>query len=115
MRETTKEEDGVKTREVDRIAVAEIANGHQLELLIHRLPGVDEGPRLGLIGGIHGDEPLGIEISSGSLGTPHSGEGIPRKNLFLIRETVLVELENARKSKLIGKALEVGRKSSRYG
>jgi uncharacterized protein len=54
-------EDGVKTCEVDRIPVAEIANGHRLELVIHRLSGANEGPRLGLIGGIHGDEPLGIE------------------------------------------------------
>ncbi|HEX6547792.1 MAG TPA: succinylglutamate desuccinylase/aspartoacylase family protein [Candidatus Dormibacteraeota bacterium] len=39
-----------------------IANGHRLELHIHELKGAQPGPTLGLVGGIHGDEPLSIEI-----------------------------------------------------
>jgi predicted deacylase len=40
-----------------------MANGHALELVIHQLKGgAGRSPRLGLIGGIHGDEPLGVEI-----------------------------------------------------
>jgi hypothetical protein len=42
--------------------VATLSNGHRLELAVHRLRGPRAGPRLGLIAGIHGDEPLGIEI-----------------------------------------------------
>jgi len=44
------------------IPVATLSNGHTLELVVHRLAGGGDGPRLGLIAGIHGDEPLGIEI-----------------------------------------------------
>src|SRR5581483_109182 len=38
------------------------ANGHHLELPLHRVRGTGDGPRLGVIAGIHGDEPLGVEI-----------------------------------------------------
>ena len=42
--------------------VATIANGHALELVTHRIRGgAGDGPTLGLIAGIHGDEPLGVE------------------------------------------------------
>ncbi|MEX1358166.1 MAG: succinylglutamate desuccinylase/aspartoacylase family protein [Gaiellaceae bacterium] len=41
--------------------MAWLANGHELELVIHRLHGAEDGPTLGLVGGIHGDEPLGVE------------------------------------------------------
>ena len=51
----------VSTRAQFRAPVAAISNGHRLELVIHRLIGVDSGPTLGVIAGIHGDEPLGIE------------------------------------------------------
>jgi uncharacterized protein len=44
------------------IAVATLSNGHALELVVHGRRGGGDGPRLGLIAGIHGDEPLGIEI-----------------------------------------------------
>lgn len=45
-----------------RLPVATIANGHTLELVTHRIRGrAGEGPTLGLIAGIHGDEPLGVE------------------------------------------------------
>ena len=41
-----------------------------------------------------------------SRGIPHAGDEILWKNLFLVREIILVELERARQNKLIGKALE---------
>jgi predicted deacylase len=47
---------------LERAPVATLSNGHRLELAVHRLRGPRAGPRLGLIAGIHGDEPLGIEI-----------------------------------------------------
>lgn len=51
-----------ETMETMRVPVATIANGHNLELVTHRIRGGGgAGPRLGLIAGIHGDEPLGIE------------------------------------------------------
>jgi len=48
-------------RTTERIPVATIANGHTLDLVVHTIEGDAEGPRLGLIAGIHGDEPLGVE------------------------------------------------------
>jgi predicted deacylase len=48
--------------EITRVPVAEIANGHLLELVVHTITGcAGDGPTLGLIAGIHGDEPLGVE------------------------------------------------------
>lgn len=48
--------------EIARVPVATIANGHALELVIHTIRGgAGDGPTLGLIAGIHGDEPLGVE------------------------------------------------------
>ena len=44
------------------VPVATLANGHRLELALHRVRGTEDGPRLGVIAGIHGDEPLGVEI-----------------------------------------------------
>ena len=44
------------------ISIATLSNGHALELVVHRRRGDGDGPRLGLIAGIHGDEPIGIEI-----------------------------------------------------
>jgi hypothetical protein len=42
--------------------VAAIANGHVLELITHTIRGgAGDGPTLGLVAGIHGDEPLGVE------------------------------------------------------
>jgi hypothetical protein len=38
-----------------------MSNGHRLELVVHRLVGGRAGPTLGVVAGIHGDEPLGIE------------------------------------------------------
>ncbi|MHB8620021.1 MAG: succinylglutamate desuccinylase/aspartoacylase family protein [Chloroflexota bacterium] len=44
------------------LPVCTLANGHRLELYVHEIHGAGEGPTLGLIGGVHGDEPLSIEI-----------------------------------------------------
>jgi predicted deacylase len=44
-----------------RVPVAAISNGHRFELIVHRIAGTATGPTLGVIGGIHGDEPLGVE------------------------------------------------------
>lgn len=44
------------------LPVATLSNGHRLELALHRICGTEDGPRLGVIAGIHGDEPLGVEI-----------------------------------------------------
>jgi uncharacterized protein len=49
-------------RTFEHVPVATLANGHRLELALHRVRGMDDGPRLGVIAGIHGDEPLGVEI-----------------------------------------------------
>ncbi len=46
---------------VERVPVAPIANGHTLELVVHTIEGDGDGPTLGLVAGIHGDEPLGVE------------------------------------------------------
>jgi len=66
------------TLETNRVAVATIANGHTLELVTHRIRGGGDGPRLGLIAGIHGDEPLGVETIRRFVaeldGTSFSGE-----------------------------------------
>ncbi len=54
---------GIAAR-VDRVPVATIANGHTLELVIHTVKGgAGDGPRLGLMAGIHGDEPIGVETA----------------------------------------------------
>lgn len=50
-----------RTAELSRVPVATLANGHRLELFVHTLRGAGDGPTLGLVGGIHGDEPLGPE------------------------------------------------------
>ena len=47
---------------IDRVPVAAIANGHVLDLTVHTIQGgAGDGPTLGLVAGIHGDEPLGVE------------------------------------------------------
>ena len=48
--------------DIAHVPVATIANGHTLELVIHSIRGgAGEGPTLGVMAGIHGDEPLGVE------------------------------------------------------
>lgn len=46
---------------VEQIPVTTLASGHQLAITVHTLRGGQEGPRMVLFGGIHGDEPLGSE------------------------------------------------------
>ncbi len=49
-------------RETVRASVASLSGGQELDLALHRVRGAQPGPRLGVVAGIHGDEPLGIEI-----------------------------------------------------
>jgi predicted deacylase len=48
-------------RELQMIPVATLANGHAFELAVHSLRGAEPGPRLGVVAGTHGDEPLTVE------------------------------------------------------
>jgi uncharacterized protein len=46
----------------ERIPVATMAGGHAPELVVHTIDGgAGDGPTLGLVAGIHGDEPVGVE------------------------------------------------------
>ena len=47
--------------EYERASVATLANGHEVYLPVHRFTGKAGGPRLGIVSGIHGDEPLAVE------------------------------------------------------
>jgi hypothetical protein len=47
---------------VTEIPVYTLANGHEVRLYVHELQGARPGPVLGLVAGIHGDEPLCIEM-----------------------------------------------------
>ncbi|HET8588272.1 MAG TPA: succinylglutamate desuccinylase/aspartoacylase family protein [Nakamurella sp.] len=42
------------------VPVTTLANGHQVTIPVHTITGSD-GPRLGLVSGVHGDEPLAVE------------------------------------------------------
>ena len=53
---------GVGSRSLARFPVAILSSGHIVELVVHRVQGTPGGTRLGVVAGIHGDEPLGIEI-----------------------------------------------------
>lgn len=46
---------------ITTVPVMKLANGHSFDLTVHELRGAQPGPTLGLIAGIHGDEPLGVE------------------------------------------------------
>jgi uncharacterized protein len=46
---------------VERIPVTRVGNGHDVELAVHVIRGAQDGPKLAMVGGIHGDEPLGTE------------------------------------------------------
>ena len=48
-------------RTVNRIPVARLSNGHQLDVVVHEIEGSADGPTLAIVAGIHGDEPLSIE------------------------------------------------------
>src|SRR5436309_1541111 len=49
-------------RRTTQIPVFTLANGHDVVLHVHEVKGSQVGPTLGLIAGVHGDEPLSIEI-----------------------------------------------------
>lgn len=49
------------TRTFHAVPVATLANGHHVSLPVHTVRGDAPGPRLGLISGVHGDEPLAVE------------------------------------------------------
>lgn len=42
--------------------VFELANGHAVNVVAHVVAGVEDGPTLGVIGGMHGDETVSLEI-----------------------------------------------------
>lgn len=46
---------------VARLPVTRLRNGHALEVTVHTITGVSDGPKLAMFGGIHGDEWLGCE------------------------------------------------------
>jgi uncharacterized protein len=48
-------------REVRRIPVATLSNGHDFGLFVHTVQGGGDGPRIGVVAGTHGDEPLTVE------------------------------------------------------
>ncbi len=49
-------------RRTTQIPVFTLANGHDVVLHVHEVKGSQAGPTLGLIAGVHGDEPLSLEI-----------------------------------------------------
>jgi len=48
------------THELKHVPVTTLGNGHELTIPVHTLNG-GSGPRLGLVSGVHGDEPLAVE------------------------------------------------------
>ena len=48
-------------REVRWIPVATLSNGHEFGLSVHSVQGSGDGPRVGVVAGAHGDEPLTVE------------------------------------------------------
>ena len=60
------------TRTATRTSITEIpvftlANGHDVKLYVHEIEGARPGPAIGLVAGIHGDEPLCVEMVRQSL------------------------------------------------
>jgi len=47
---------------IELLPVTNLTDGQNLQLRLHRLVGRGDGPRLLLLGGVHGDEPMGVEI-----------------------------------------------------
>lgn len=47
---------------IEQLPVTTLASGEQLSLQLHRLAGTGGGPTLLILGGVHGDEPLGVDI-----------------------------------------------------
>ena len=50
------------THETHSIAVGTLSCGQPADVVVHRLVGAQPGPTLGLIGGLHGDEPFSVEL-----------------------------------------------------
>jgi uncharacterized protein len=48
-------------RELRRVPVATLSNGHDFGLFVHTVQGRGDGPRLGVVAGTHGDEPVTVE------------------------------------------------------
>ena len=48
------------THDLKHVPVATLSNGHELTIPLHTLTG-SPGPRVGLVSGVHGDEPLAVE------------------------------------------------------
>lgn len=51
-----------------RVPVTTLPNGHEVTLPVHTYTGRSGGPRLGVVSGIHGDEPLAVETVRRFLG-----------------------------------------------
>lgn len=47
---------------IEQLPVTTLSSGMELSLTLHRLTGSGDGPKLLLLGGVHGDEPMGVEI-----------------------------------------------------
>jgi predicted deacylase len=79
------------TRETHSIPVGTLATGQQADVVVHRLVGDQPGPSLGLVGGLHGDEPFSVEIVRRILddlgGVPFRGTitAIPCANPFALQ------------------------------
>src|ERR1035437_8929742 len=56
------------TRQITWIPVGTLLSGQDISLAVHRLVGTQPGPSLGLVGGVHGDEPLSVELVRRVLG-----------------------------------------------
>jgi len=50
----------MSTHHLRHVPVTTLGNGHELTIPVHTL-GQGAGPRLGLVSGVHGDEPLAVE------------------------------------------------------
>jgi len=49
-------------RSLSALPVGTLASGQLAEVVVHRLVGSSSGTSLGLVGGLHGDEPFSVEI-----------------------------------------------------
>jgi predicted deacylase len=47
---------------VEQLPLFTLANGHRVDLVAHVVTGSTAGPTLGLVAGVHGDEPVSVEI-----------------------------------------------------
>lgn len=47
---------------IEQLPVTTLTSGEQVALQLHRLAGTGDGPILLILGGVHGDEPVGVDI-----------------------------------------------------